>query len=434
MKHLQKTANEISTTNTQLEKIELLSKAFEMFSFETSRLETAYAALKEQFKELNLELQETNGKLHNKVGELDLITNYLKSILDNINQGILFIDLNGIITTFSKAAESILGHNSAQILFNSFWQHFNDESFGFSMRDALASRQSQGTAWTEYHAQNGHHAELEVSAEFIHHGVAADDGSSGAVLPGGQTPALGILLMVRDVTEMRRLQLMANRSDRMKALGEMAAQMAHEIRNPLGGIKGFASLLKRDLSDNPQMEQMAGYIIEGTDNLNKLVTQVLDYARPHHPHFEKVDLIVLLKEMRQLVLADQDINKDNVDISLETELDSAWLLLDQHLFKSALLNLIVNAIQAMPEGGRLVFGVKQQRSNIVLTVSDTGSGIEAENMGKLFSPFFTTKPEGNGFGLAEVLKVIQEHEGTIDVLSTVNKGTSFIIKLPVKLH
>lgn len=428
MKHLQKTTADVSYSRNPDEKFELLSKAFELFSFETSRLETAYTSLKEQFKELNLELQVTNNKLHQKVAELDAITDYLKTLLNNITQGIVFVDTQGTITTYNNAAETILGINHFSALFNNFWQNFNDEIFGFSMREALASKQSPGTLFIEYNSPNGHHSEVEITTTMVFKSPTTNDHHESPPPP----ETLGILVMIRDVTDIRRLQLLANRSDRMKELGEMAAQVAHEIRNPLGGIKGFAALLKRDLGGTPELQQMASYIVEGTDNLNRLVSQVLDYARPLQPHVEIVDLLALLKEVQQHVLADENFNKPNIEISIETLLENAWIPLDQQLFKSALLNLIVNAIQAMPEGGRLTLSLKQKRNDLVLTVADTGIGIRPDNLGKLFSPFFTTKPKGNGFGLPRVHKVIQAHEGTIDVTSTLGKGTTFTIKLPLK--
>lgn len=426
MKHLQQTTSEATQSHTSKEKYELLSKAFEMFSLETSRLESAYASLKGQFKELNLELKETNSKLQYKVSELDQITEYLNSILNNINQGILFVNLQGFVITFNQAAEVILGIKRETIIFNNFWENFGDETFGFSMRKALTHQPTPKTICIEYNSPPGLHLELEVSTTLVQNPNASDPTPNSH--PSLQ-PSQGILVMIRDITDIRRLQLQASRSDRMKELGSMAAQVAHEIRNPLGGIKGFASLLKRDLADNPSLQQMANYIVEGTDNLNRLVTQVLDYARPFHPHFERIDLLPLLKKLQQHVLADEAINKANIGISIESSLENAWAFIDEQLFKSAILNLIVNAIQAMPNGGKLTLSIKSKRNDLILTISDTGTGISRENISKIFSPFFTTKPEGNGFGLAEVHKVIQAHEGTIDVSSRAGKGTSFIIKL-----
>lgn len=228
------------------------------------------------------------------------------------------------------------------------------------------------------------------------------------------------------------LQALADRTDRMKLLGEMAAQVAHEIRNPLGGIKGFASLLKRDLADHPQMEQMADYIIEGTDNLNRLVGQILHYARPLQPHLEKVDLIAVLKELKLHIAADESINRHNITLAIDTAFEELFLSLDPSLFKAAMLNLIVNAAQAMPDGGALSICIQKKFGHAVLTITDTGIGISEENLAKIFSPFFTTKSEGNGLGLAETQKIIQAHKGTIEVASTVGKGTTFIIKLPLR--
>lgn len=427
MKNLQKTATDISCNRNPDEKFELLNKAFELFSFETSRLEIAYTSLKEQFKEVNHELHIANSKLQDKVTELDTITDYLNTLLNNITQGILFVDNQGVITTYNHAAEVLLGVNQFSVLFHSFWHNFQDNSFGFSMKDALTSREAPGNTSIEYNTPNGHHSEMEITTTMVIKGHPSVKNLGSQNIP----TTLGILVMIRDVTDMRRLQLQAHRNDRMKELGEMAAQVAHEIRNPLGGIKGFAALLKRDLSNNPELEQMASYIVEGTDNLNRLVNQVLDYARPIQPHFETVDLVTVLQDVQQHVLADEGICKSNIEMSIESTLESAPIQLDPQLFKSALLNLIVNAIQAMPNGGKLTLSLKQKRNDLVLTISDTGIGINQENLTKLFSPFFTTKPKGNGFGLPRVHKVIQAHDGSIDVSSSVGAGTNFTIKLPL---
>jgi signal transduction histidine kinase len=240
-----------------------------------------------------------------------------------------------------------------------------------------------------------------------------------------------VLILFKDITEIRRLQRFASRSDRMKELGEMAAQLAHQIRNPLGGIKGFASLLKRDLASHPPMQQMAQAIIEGTDSLNAIVTQVLDYARPLQPHFEKINLLNLIEDIQKYVEAQEVQQRHNIKFFMHTALTQAWITADSQLLRLALMNLITNAIQAMPQGGNLTLSIQKKRHHFILTVSDTGVGISKENMNKIFSPFFTTKPQGNGFGLAEVFKVIQEHDGSIKVSSLEGKGTSFTIKLPL---
>jgi signal transduction histidine kinase len=344
-----------------------------------------------------------------------------------MNQGILFIDLNGIVTTYNKAAEDILGLAGPKVLAKTFWESFSDSVFGFSIKKALASKEAPATSCTSYSLPDGSHRELELVTTLVIDDDFEDEPSN---LPAAEIiPTQGMILMLRDITDLRRLQLLSTRNDRMKELGEMAAQMAHEIRNPLGGIKGFASLLKRDLKDQPAQQKMAEQIIEGTDALNILVTQVLDYARPPQPHFERINLTTFLEEIGRHISADENFNKQKITLELKLE-NEIFLDIDTLLLKSALLNLMVNSIQAMSHGGILTLSLYQKPKFVILTVSDTGEGISTENMEKVFSPFFTTKPTGNGFGLSEVHKAILAHHGTIEVRSDIGTGTTFTIKLP----
>lgn len=427
MKHLQKAAKEAATSASEPGKIESLSKAFEIFSLETVRLENAYDALGEQFQQLNLELQDSNNKLQNKVAELDVITDYLKSILDNIAQGILFIDFNGTITTCNRAAETIFGIRSQEIIFRKFWDVFDDKIFSFSMKSALEHKDAEGTYNIGYATPSHQHLELEITTTLALKNKVSGAPSIACPTDGNQ----GLIVMIRDVTEMRHLQIIADRADRMKVLGEMAAQVAHEIRNPLGGIKGFASLLQRDLSGQPEQQKMASYIVEGTDNLNNLVSQVLHYARPVQPHIEKTDVIALLHDVKTHIEADTNICRKEIDIRVDSPKDQLFLTIDPALIKSAILNLAVNSIQAMPVGGTLTLSAKEKHGHVTLSVSDTGTGITEENLKKLYSPFFTTKPEGNGLGLIEVQKVVQAHSGAIELDTEPGKGTTFSLKLPI---
>lgn len=422
IKNLQKATREATHSQTHKEKIESLSKAFEMFSLETARLETAYTELKRQFQELNLELEETNSQLKSKVGELDLITYYLNSILANISQGILFIDLEGNVTTYNRTAEKILGLKGTKVLFSNFWHCFNDAIFGFSMHQVLANLKSPGTTFCTYTKPNGETLELEIDISFV---LKDEDDSP--------ISTQGLIILIRDITEIRRLEVIALRNDRMKELGEMAAQVAHEIRNPLGGIKGFASLLQRDLKDQPELQKMAGYIVEGTDSLNRLVTQVLNYTRPVHLHLEQGDLIHILEDIKQHILADESIKKEDLQIKIESPYKTLNCQADFQLLRGVFLNLIVNALQAMPNGGQILIHADRQNSETIIRVEDNGSGIPEENLEKIFSPFFTTKTDGNGFGLAEVYKVVQAHGGIVEVESTVGIGSIFTIRLPQKI-
>jgi signal transduction histidine kinase len=311
-------------------------------------------------------------------------------------------------------------------LFGIFWEIFPDDLFGFSMRESLASNQAPARTSITLNANQDNFRELEINVTFVLDKKNGPENQKNEDFDFNK----GVIILIQNMTEVRYLQRIANRNDRMKDLGEMAAMVAHEIRNPLGGIRGFASLLVRDLEQQPEMQQMAKYIVEGTDNLNRLVTDVLNYSRPIQLKFEKIDFISLVEEVKQHVLMDSSFSQ-NIGILFLPQLKTLIVPMDAHFVKSALLNLIVNAIQAMPNGGDITINLKQKKNMAILEVIDTGIGILTENLEKIYTPFFTTKPQGHGFGLPEVYKIIKAHQGTIEVESTVGQGTTFIVKLPL---
>jgi PAS domain S-box-containing protein len=350
-----------------------------------------------------------------RIGDLDFVTSYLNTILDHVSQGILFIDLKGVVTTYNQAAEDALGVSAESVLHNPFWDHLPDHIFAFSLREALQSQTSPTTCFASWTLPNSRVHLLEVDTSFVI-----------------KERHKGMIILIRNITNIRRLQILANRAGRMKELGELAALIAHEIRNPLGGIKGFATLLQQELKDHAELHRMASHIVEGTDDLNNFVTKVLNYSRPLQATFELTNLVSLVDELRAHVMADNNMNS-KIQFTLSSSSPTVTAPIDPPLFKSALLNLIVNAIQAMPDGGDLTILISHDKQHAIIEVRDNGEGIAEENMGKLFSPCFTTKITGNGFGLTEVDKVIKCHDGTIEVKSTFGEGTSFTIKIPLKI-
>lgn len=414
--NLEEKAQEAKTGKTAEERIDALLQAFELFCQETSKLEQAYKNLQEEFHSVNLTLDETNRELESKVSELNRLTTYLESILSHISQGLLFIQLNGTITTFNDAFEAMLSLKKEEVLNRKFEDVFKDTFFGFSMREALLKKQVPPFSRIRIGEENERFYEVECT--FLPKTSKRVEGE-------------GIIVLMRDVTRIKVLELIANRNDRMKELGEMAAQVAHEIRNPLGGIKGFASLLKRDLSDRPEQSKMAEYIIEGTDHLNRLVTQVLHYSRPITLNLQEIDVSELIQDVQKFIKLDSNIDpQPRLLINLPP--NKLSIQADYSLLKGAILNLLINSCQAMPNGGTLTIHADKDSTKLKIQVSDTGIGIPKENMEKLFTPFFTTKANGNGFGLAEVNKTIQAHGGTVEVVSEVNKGTIFTITLPTQ--
>lgn len=408
-----------SITQTPSKEQSSFTKHLERFLLDTNRLESSYQSLKELFAVLRRDCVNSQSHLEEKLSDLDFVTSYLDTILHHMSQGILFIDLQGTVTTYNHAAEQALGIPCQDVLFDFFWNHFPDTIFGFSMQDALHTGQLPQTKFINWALPSGQQHQLEIEITYLgheHHNKSVQ----------------GMIILIRNITEIRRLQMLANRSGRMKELGELAALIAHEIRNPLGGIKGFASLLQQELANQPELRQMATHIVEGTDDLNAFVSRVLNYSRPLQPHLETIDLIAFTEELRLHVLADEPFSS-HIQFIITAPKVPVLAPIDPPLFKSAMLNLIVNAIQAMPKQGILEITIYAEKEHAIIRVTDNGMGISEEHMEMLFSPLFTTKAMGNGFGLPEVHKIVQAHNGSIEVKSQISEGTTFTIKIPLKI-
>ena len=340
--------------------------------------------------------------------QLESIGNVHK-VIEHMAQGLLFIDWQGMICTVNPKAQFLLEISQENVIDQPFLNHFRDNHFGFSIQKSLELKKVPAPLFIHIVSRTNQEYDFEI------------------------TPVIdekGIFILITDKTELRQLQVNHYRNERMKELGSMAATLAHEIRNPLGGIKGYASLLQRDLKEFPQMQQMVNYIIEGTDHLNKLVSNVLNYAHPFKIQFESTDLVALIFELQQHVKADENY-VDQILFQLNTSMPSLTLPIDVNLMRSALLNLIVNGMQAMPEGGILSVNLHEEDNFAIIRIVDTGIGISPENLKKIFTAFFTTKTSGNGFGLLEVYKAVQAHGGTAEVASTLGEGTTFTLKLPL---
>ena len=400
LQELQLAADSAMKSQTVQEGVQHLTRAFTLFSEEAARLKNAYSKLQERFQTVNQELGA-------KASNLTRLTGYLNNILKNISDAILFVDLDGTITLFNSAAQNLLQRKVDDVLFKKFWEIFQDETFGFSMREALKFGISHKLLYRK---------EMEISTTFVYDG-----------------PKLyhGMILVFRDISEKQKLQLIANRNDRMKELGEMAATVAHEIRNPLGGIRGYASLLFHDLEGDAHLQEMAALIIEGTKSLEKIVSAVLRYSKPIEIQPLTLDLGNFLKKLCKFIKIDPAF-PPNVKLCMHIPDAPQLVPFDPEALKSAMLNLIFNAIQAMGQGGELTISLLMMASSCQISIADTGVGIDEEQQKMLFSPFFTTKRGGNGLGLVETQKIIQAHFGAIDVRSKPDKGSTFTITLPLK--
>ncbi|MBT5631339.1 MAG: PAS domain-containing sensor histidine kinase [Nitrospina sp.] len=253
---------------------------------------------------------------------------------------------------------------------------------------------------------------------------------------GGQ---IGTVLILQDKTDLRRLEELAHRNQRLREMGEMAAGIAHEIRNPLGSIELFASLLKKDLEEDPEKVKLVQHIRAGVQNMDRIISTLLLFAKSSQPSRQQCDINLLLSELLDGL---DDIRvPENIRVVRDFGKEEMLANGDRDLLRQVFPNLIRNAIQAMPDGGELLLQTQKAptpitgegagtRKFITITVTDTGGGICADDLSKIFNPFFTTKDKGTGLGLAISHNIIKAHQGTIEAVSEEGKSTSFMVNLP----
>jgi two-component system sensor histidine kinase HydH len=240
---------------------------------------------------------------------------------------------------------------------------------------------------------------------------------------------LGMLFLLRDMREMKRLQAELRRSERLSTLGNMAARVAHEIRNPLSSIKGFATYLASRREDDADQEA-ARTMIGEVERLNRVVSELLDFARPPNLNIAPADPAELMR--RVMRLASVDAGAKGVDLRLGRLAEGGRAAVDAERITQALLNLVLNAVQATDQGGSVTLSVLPPESGrAVLVIEDSGRGMTREMLAQVFSPYFTTKAAGTGLGLSIVARIVEDHCGEIALESDPGRGTRVTLRLPL---
>jgi two-component system, NtrC family, sensor histidine kinase HydH len=252
---------------------------------------------------------------------------------------------------------------------------------------------------------------------------------TGAVIRDAEQRKSGFLILFSDLTNVRRLEEQLHRSERLAGLGRLAAGVAHEIRNPLSSIKGFAAILAGRAGEKDESRRIASVMVQEVERLNRVVSELLDYAG-------STRLTITMQPCRELIedsfrLVETDARDRAVRLEWAVSPEDLQIEIDPDRFRQALLNLYLNAIQAMEGGGVLRVETLRENGMALWKISDSGSGIPAEHLAHIFDPYFTTKPKGVGLGLANVHKLVEAHGGTIEVESAVGRGTTFTIRLPL---
>jgi two-component system sensor histidine kinase HydH len=263
---------------------------------------------------------------------------------------------------------------------------------------------------------NGHIVPLEIGASLL-----ADESGTH----------LGYVILFKDLTEVRALHQEIERSRRLASVGRLAAGVAHEIRNPLSSIKGFATYFKQRYQDVPEDQQTANIMIQEVDRLNRVVSQLLEFARPISVSRKPTSFKNLVADSIKLIQQQAQDRQITINTRHSAKIDE--INIDPDRINQVLLNLYLNAIEAMEPGGKLQITISDSDENdqLNIQVSDTGRGIAKVDLPKIFDPYFTTKSSGTGLGLAIAHNIIEAMGGTIEVKSETGNGTAFTVRLPL---
>ncbi len=353
-----------------------------------------------------------------EIGFLDLRV-FHEDIVHSMPSGLITTNLEGQITSFNRSATEITGFRAEDVIGKTWWERFSWQDIQNRFHDLAATGTPQRFEG-QISNRSGNPCLLGVTI---------------SALRNEQGMQTGIIGTFQDLTEIRNLEEAIHRKERLATIGEMAAGMAHEIRNPLASLSGSIQVLQNELELSGENIRLMEIAIKESERLNTFVTQFLRYAKPLPPQREWVNLQTLLSETVQL-LQNHPAYSHQINIVLETSPEPLPAFIDPDQMKQVFWNLGNNAHQAMQAGGTLTLSLERVQQEetaggdfLEIRFKDTGKGIEKKELSNIFEPFFTTKSAGSGLGLAIVQRVIEEHAGKISVRSRPGE-TIFSIRLP----
>jgi two-component system, NtrC family, sensor histidine kinase PilS len=334
-------------------------------------------------------------------------------IIESIRSGLITTDLGGTIFTFNAAASEITGLRADAVKGSSIFNLIP------SIKDHLEEA-SEGDG----EIQSRYEADLTTPDGFI-----VRVGYSVSRLYSEEQESSGYIITFQDLTEIRSMEESIRRKDRLAAVGRVGAGLAHEIRNPLGAMRGAIQVLESNMPPNSIQTDLMGIILRESDRLNSIITNFLSYAKPKVGNFTEIDLREAVGDTVKLLRHSPDI-KETHKIKESLPPQPLFVSADQTQIQQVFWNLTRNAIQAMPDGGELSISLEPARNNKAKIVfTDTGRGMPPEQVEQLFEPFAKSTTGGTGLGLSIVYQIIRDHGGTINVMSAEGEGTTITVEL-----
>jgi PAS domain S-box-containing protein len=397
---------------------------------EIGDLAIAFNHMTTQLRQQRGALEDANRELRHRLEELADLKSYTDNILASMTNGLVTVDLDGRVVTLNPAAELMTGFFAGEATGRYCTDVFaGTPQLGEILMETISSRAAYPGMTVTLRRRNGRTLSVEISA---------------APLKGGEGKDLGVIAVMRDLTVVRELENRLRRSDRLAALGSLAAGLAHEIKNPLTSLLTFSRHLTRRFDDEQFRAKFQSVVPHELQRINGIVERLLELARPSRLSFAAVRLPALLE--RVVDLCAHELDSRGVRLMREYARDLPAIWADADALHQSLVNLVRNALDAMPAGGRLILRVGWAGTDdIVVTggrspaagrrvqieVEDSGVGIAPEAADRVFNPFFSTKESGTGLGLALTHKMIEDHGGVIDFRAAPGGGTIFRIALPL---
>lgn len=353
-------------------------------------------------------------RLQENTRKLMKITQLNEDILRNISTGIITTDQQGHVLSINQAAKDLWEENTEKSISNDI-----KDKLLHQLRETLSTNKNINNLYVFDNVQEGNKIYLDATTSLL----KTDEGAVS-----------GAICNFNDISERKKIENNMETLDRLTSIGQLAAGIAHEIRNPLAGMKTSIQVLKNRLCKEGagSNEKLFNGVLYEIDRINHLITDILNFAKPRAPKYEKTDLVEILN--RALDLVKKTAKENNIEIKVINHYSRPMIFVDKAQIEQVFLNIIKNALKAIRQEGELSIIIDTQQeekgSFVAIEFHDDGVGIEPQNLEKIFNPFFTTSPEGTGLGLSVVYELVKGNHGEILVHSVVDVGTKFKVRFP----
>ncbi len=369
------------------------------------------------------ELDSLGGAFNDAIGALN------RYIFQMMTGAVITLNADGVVIGSSPATEAILGHREDELVGLRFSEVFTPATGGraalAAVEAAIARREPVALDDAPIVAKDGRPIRIGIRVSYLRRG----DRRAGQPSLIDLDEAVGVTIAFKDLSEIRRLRDRLQQADQLVALGTLTAGVAHELRNPLASLQGLAELLGRDFLESDPRQRYLKTMLDAIGRLNHLVEDLLVFSSPAPPVIEEVDVNGVVRDTVSFVTL--GLGGRRVSLALENESRKAIVAGSRDRLGQALSNILLNAVQATSDGGVVTVCSSRTDSHAQIQVHNTGSYIPPDRMRRLFTPFFTTKPQGTGLGLAIARQIVTAQGGRVEVESDPASGTTFTIELPL---